>query len=57
MGEAAHRGHELWGREERGAHMGWWLKDRMRQQVEVRVVQKREPKGLREGNCSGKEVG
>lgn len=36
--------------------MGWWLKDRMRQQVEVGVVQKREPKSLSERNCSGKEV-
>lgn len=34
--------------------MGWWLKDRMRQQV--RVGQKRELKSLREGNCSGKEI-
>lgn len=51
-----HKGHELWVREERGAHLGWWLKDRMRHQVEAAVVQKREPKILSVGSCSGKDI-
>lgn len=36
--------------------MGWWLKDRMRQQVKVGVVQKREPKSQSEGSSSGKVI-
>lgn len=36
--------------------MGWWLKDRMRQQVKAGVVQKREPKSQSEGSSSGKVI-